>query len=141
MTKSHKIRGDKGQAGTKPLVGGVLHDDRGNAVWHWVTDTARHAALSTSSVLKRLNVSNLSLEETLDQERRQSAAWASYTAAAASGRTAAGKAAARKGAPGKAAAPGTGAASGKAAATGKSTGAVQHKPRARSWWRRLFQRR
>ena len=134
MTKSHKIRGGKthadhdqaghGQADNrpagdpKPLVGGVLHDDRGNAVWHWATDTARHAAVSTSALLKRLNVASLSLEETQDQERRRAAAWASYSAAAASGKPA----------------------SGKTAAPAKAAAAA--KPRIRSsWWRRLFQRR
>lgn len=126
LTKSHKIRGGKshagqGQAGDpKPLVGGVLHDDRGNAVWHWATDTARHAAVSTSALLKRLNVSSLSLEETEDKEQRQAAAWASYTAIAAAGKPAPAK--------------GKGEAPAKAAATAK--------PRIRSsWWRRLFQRR
>jgi hypothetical protein len=149
LTKSHKIRGGKshagpdqlgpsqadrgqadrgqanrGQAGEpKPLVGGVLHDDRGNAVWHWATDTARHAAVSTSALLKRLNVSSLSLEETQDEERRQAAAWASYSASALAGKTAPGKPA-----------------TGKTAAPAKSATAAKPRIRA-SWWRRLFQRR
>jgi hypothetical protein len=153
LTKSHKIRAGKGpadagkpgqsQAGSpgnpgiagsreareaKRLEGGVLHDDRGNAVWHWASDTARNAAVSTSALLRRLNVSSLSLEETRDEERRQAAAWVSFTAAAAAGKPAAGKTAPVKAVPGKAGAPGTGAAAGR--------------PRPRtSWWRRLFQRR
>jgi hypothetical protein len=130
LTKSHKIRGGnshsghgqgqegQGQAGNrpagdpKPLAGGVLHDDRGNAVWHWASDTARNAAVSTSALLKRLNVSSLSLEETRDEERRQAAAWASYSASATPGKPSPGKK------------------------------PVAGKPRIRSsWWRRLFQRR
>ncbi len=134
MTKSHKIRGGKshsghgqGQAGDgqvgqgqadsrqaaspKPLAGGVLHDDRGNAVWHWASETARNAAVSTSALLKRLNVSSLSLDETRDEERRQAAAWASYSATATPGKPAPGKPAAAK------------------------------PPIRSSWWRRLFQRR
>lgn len=160
LTKSQKNRAGKGQAETgqpgsgapgqgnaghreareaKPLVGGVLHDDRGNAVWHWASDTARNAAVSTSALLRRLNVSSLSLDETQDEERRQAAAWAAYTAAAAA---AAGKSAA----PGKAAPTGKSAPTGKTGAPGKTaasgTGAVPGKPRVRtSWWRRLFQRR
>jgi hypothetical protein len=156
LTKSHKIRAGKGQADAgqagngkpgdgqggsreageaRPLEGGVLHDDRGNAVWHWASDTARNAAVSTSALLRRLNVSSLSLEETRDEERRQAAAWASYSAAAASGKA---------GAPGKAAPSGKAAPGkttpGKAAAHGG--GAAPVKPRVRrSWWRRLFQRR
>jgi hypothetical protein len=134
LTKSHKIRGGKshsghgqGQAGDgqvgqgqadsrqaaspKPLAGGVLHDDRGNAVWHWASETARNAAVSTSALLKRLNVSSLSLDETRDEERRQAAAWASYSATATPGKPAPGKPAAAK------------------------------PPIRSSWWRRLFQRR
>jgi hypothetical protein len=159
LTKSHKNRAGKGQAETgqqqgsgapgqgnagnreareaKPLVGGVLHDDRGNAVWHWASDTARNAAVSTSALLRRLNVSSLSLEETQDEERRQAAAWAAYSAAAAAGKSAV---------PGKSALTGKSAPAGKTGAPGKTaasgTGAVPGKPRVRtSWWRRLFQRR
>jgi hypothetical protein len=143
LTKSHKIRGGKSHSGhghgqgqgqvgdgqvgqgqadsrqaasPKPLAGGVLHDDRGNAVWHWASETARNAAVSTSALLKRLNVSSLSLDETRDEERRQAAAWASYSATATPGKPAAGKPAAAKPAPGK-------------------------PPIRSSWWRRLFQRR
>lgn len=48
---------------TKPLAGGVRHDARGNAVWQWATETARHAVASTSQLLRRLDVSSLSLED------------------------------------------------------------------------------
>ena len=72
--------------------------------------------MSTSALLKRLNVSSLSLEETLDEERRQAAAWVSHSAAAAPVKPSA------------------------VNANAKVTGVSRHKPRARSWWRRLFQR-
>jgi hypothetical protein len=48
---------------TKPLAGGVRHDARGNAVWQWASETARHAAASTSQLLRRLDVSSLSLQD------------------------------------------------------------------------------
>ena len=41
----------------------MKHDARGNAVWQWATETARHAVASTSQLLRRLDVSSLSLEE------------------------------------------------------------------------------
>jgi hypothetical protein len=59
VTKSDPSKPDK----TKPLIGGVQHDSRGNAVWQWATETARHAVASTSQLLRRLDVSSLSLEE------------------------------------------------------------------------------
>ena len=52
----------------KPLGGGVKHDARGNAVWQWATETARHAVASTSQLLRRLDVSSLSLEELNEDE-------------------------------------------------------------------------
>jgi hypothetical protein len=42
--------------------GQVRHDDRGNAVWHWATDTARTAMASTSQLLRKLDLTGLSLE-------------------------------------------------------------------------------
>jgi hypothetical protein len=47
----------------KPRLGEVRHDDRGQAVWHWAVDTARNAINSTSQLLRKLDLSNLSLEE------------------------------------------------------------------------------
>jgi hypothetical protein len=44
--------------------GRVVHDDRGNAVWDWVKDTARIAIDSTSRLLKRLEVPELKVEDT-----------------------------------------------------------------------------
>ncbi len=45
-------------------TGRVVHDERGNAVWDWVKDTARTAIDSTSRLLKRLEVPELTLEDT-----------------------------------------------------------------------------
>jgi hypothetical protein len=136
----------------KPLAGAVLHDDRGNAVWHWTSETARNAVASTSALLKRLNVANLSLEESLEKtrvEESRQAAWVAYSAAAAAARAAAPRKAAagarlatpgNAGAPGKAVAPGKGTPAAKPIAPGK--GVVAAKSRARvSLWRQLFQRR
>src|ERR1700733_7404317 len=66
VSKSDQSKPDK----IKPLGGGVKHDARGNAVWQWATETARHAVASTSQLLRRLDVSSLSLEEL--QEDQQS---------------------------------------------------------------------
>ena len=47
----------------KPRLGEVRHDERGQAVWHWAVDTARNAITSTSQLLRKLDLSGLSLEE------------------------------------------------------------------------------
>jgi hypothetical protein len=47
----------------KPRLGEVRHDDRGQAVWHWAVDTARNAINSTSQLLRKLDLSGLSLED------------------------------------------------------------------------------
>jgi hypothetical protein len=44
--------------------GRVTHDERGNAVWEWVTTATRQAILSATSLLRKLDSSELSLEET-----------------------------------------------------------------------------
>jgi hypothetical protein len=44
--------------------GRVVHDERGNAVWDWIKDTARIAVDSTSRLLKRLEVPELKVEDT-----------------------------------------------------------------------------
>jgi hypothetical protein len=44
--------------------GRVVHDERGNAIWQWVTTTTKNAILSGTSLLKKLDSSGLSLEET-----------------------------------------------------------------------------
>ena len=42
--------------------GEVRHDDRGNAVWHWAADTARTAIQSASQILRKLDLTGLSIE-------------------------------------------------------------------------------
>jgi hypothetical protein len=54
-------------------AGRVIHDERGNAVWDWLKDTARIAIDSTSRLLMRLEVPELTMEEdTREQERMES---------------------------------------------------------------------
>jgi hypothetical protein len=52
------------------LAGRIVHDARGNAVWDWVKDTARIAIDSTSRLLRKLEVPELKVEDTQDQELR-----------------------------------------------------------------------
>jgi hypothetical protein len=100
----------------KPLVGAVRHDTRGNAVWQWAAETARHAVVSTSQLLRRLDASSLKLEE-LDENKAKQAGFNPYDGAATARAPAAKKPGSKKSPP----------------------AAVR---RARtSWWRRLFQRR
>jgi len=61
-------------ADSKPAptaTGRVVHDERGNAVWDWVKDTARIAIDSTSRLLMRLEVPELQVEDTAEQEQRK----------------------------------------------------------------------
>ncbi len=51
-------------------AGRVIHDERGNAVWDWLKDTARIAIDSTSRLLRRLEVPELKVEDTQEQELR-----------------------------------------------------------------------
>lgn len=148
----------------KSLFAAVRHDDRGNAVLQWASDTARHAVVSTSSLLKRLDVSSLSLEDTLDEKRRRADGQPSFSLPAAApkarttaqsaapGKAAPGKVTPGKSTPGKAAPVTAGAAKGVAAGSAAGPGAAKRtgstaprpgtRPAARSsWWRRLFERR
>ena len=43
--------------------GEIRHNERGQAVWHWAVDTARNAINSTSQLLRKLDLSELSLED------------------------------------------------------------------------------
>jgi len=43
-----------------------VHDERGNAVWNWVKDTGRFCINSTSVLLKKLEISDLSIEGSKD---------------------------------------------------------------------------
>jgi hypothetical protein len=133
----------------KSLFAAVRHDDRGNAVLQWASDTARHAVVSTSSLLKRLDVSSLSLEDTLDEKRRRADGQPSFSLPAAAPKA---RTTAQSAAPGKAASVTAGAAKGVAAGSAAGPGAAKRtgstaprpgtRPAARSsWWRRLFERR
>ena len=57
--------GDEEDSGKKPRLrrAGMTHDARGNAVWQWAVDSGRHLKVSTSQLLKRLEVPGLKLEE------------------------------------------------------------------------------
>jgi hypothetical protein len=144
LTKSDKTEPGK----PKPPPGGVRHDARGNAVWQWASETARHAVVSTTQLLRRLDVSGLSLQEPEDDKQPPKAA--SKTTAstpAPSGRAATAKPAApvRKTQAGfnpyEGAAMPRAAAGKKTPSAGKKTPSAAPVPRRRSWWRRLFQRR
>lgn len=50
--------------------GRVSHDDRGNAVWDWLKETGRNAIESTSRLLKKLEMPQLKVEDTKDEELR-----------------------------------------------------------------------
>ena len=60
------------RAATEPAApaGRVVHDERGNAVWDWLKDTARMAVDSTSRLLRRLEVPELKVEETQEKDLR-----------------------------------------------------------------------
>ena len=51
-------------------AGRIVHDERGNAVWDWLKDTARTAIDSTSRLLRKLEVPELKMEDTQSQELR-----------------------------------------------------------------------
>jgi hypothetical protein len=51
-------------------AGHVVHDSRGNAVWQWVKDTGRHAIESTSALLKKLELPELKVHDSKDDELR-----------------------------------------------------------------------
>ena len=120
MSKSQQPKPQK----TKPLAGGVRHDARGNAVWQWASETARHAAASTSQLLRRLDASDLKLEE-LDENKLSpgEAGFNPYDGAEVTRAANARQAAAGKKAP-----------------AAKKPSAAPARVR-RSWWRALFRRR
>ena len=51
-------------------AGRIVHDERGNAIWDWLKDTARTAIDSTSRLLRKLEVPELKVEDTRSQELR-----------------------------------------------------------------------
>ena len=52
------------------VTGKVVHDERGNAVWDWVAQTSRVALNATSRLLRKLEATDLKMEDTKDQELR-----------------------------------------------------------------------
>ena len=56
--------------GTDSAAGRVVHDSRGNAVWQWVKDTGRQAIESTSALLKKLELPELKVRDSKDDELR-----------------------------------------------------------------------
>src|SRR3984957_6528959 len=135
VTKSDPGKPDK----IKPLGGGVKHEARGNVVWQWATETARHAVASTSHLLRRLDVSSLSLEA-LQEDQHAPKSPKSQPKAQPT----------RPAAPGKPAAPPSrergfnpydGGAIARAAAHKKQQQPAVFKRARAPWCRRLFQRR
>jgi len=106
----------------------VRHDARGNAVWQWASDTARHAIASTSQLLRRLDASDIKLEAPDETKLPRAEAGFNPYEGAAVGRSA------------PASQPGAkGAAASRSPATKRPT--TPRSSARRSWWRRLFQRR
>jgi hypothetical protein len=68
VVKALVSKDDKRPESDERNSGQVKHDDRGNAVWHWASDTARTAMASTSQLLRKLDLSSLSLES--DQQKQ-----------------------------------------------------------------------
>src|SRR5580658_1664198 len=58
------VPGAKPPVSTKLTPGAVSHDAQGKGILMWAAVTARHLALTTSQVLRRLDHSELSLDET-----------------------------------------------------------------------------
>jgi hypothetical protein len=49
------------KTGERKRSGRVRHDAGGRAIWEWAVESGRHAIDSTSRLLKKLNISDLSL--------------------------------------------------------------------------------
>jgi hypothetical protein len=49
-------------------AGRIVHDERGNAIWSWIKETSRAAIESTSHLLKKLEVPELTMEDTRNNE-------------------------------------------------------------------------
>ena len=106
----------------------MRHDARGNAVWQWASDTARHAIASTSQLLRRLEVSDIKLEAPDETKLPRGEAGFNPYEGAAVGRSA------------PASRPGAKSTAASKAPTTKRPTAPPPSAR-RSWWRRLLQRR
>ena len=126
---------DKPKPGTKP-AGEVRHDERGHAVWQWASDSARHAITSTSSLLRRLDVSGLSIAE--DPAEKKAAETRKPTVATSiNGRPIEAKPAAVAVAARPAAAPSAARAG---AVKPEALSPVSRAGSKNPWWRRLFRR-
>ena len=51
---------------TTDSTGRVRHDERGTAVWDWALDTGVFDALSSSGLMRRLEVTHLKMQESVD---------------------------------------------------------------------------
>ena len=51
-------------------TGRVRHDERGNAVWDWLSQTSRICIEATSRLLKKLETPELKIETKMDEELR-----------------------------------------------------------------------
>lgn len=56
--------------GVKPPSGQVRHDAQGKGVLTWAAETARHLALTTSQVLRKLDHSGLAIDDTAPRGKR-----------------------------------------------------------------------
>jgi hypothetical protein len=79
QSKSHPGPQAKSQPGSQAskeaapqqgASGRVVHDARGNAVWDWVKETSRIAIESTSRLLRKLEITELKVEDSKDEELR-----------------------------------------------------------------------
>lgn len=48
---------------TTESTGRIRHDERGTAVWDWALDTGTFNALSATGILRRLEVADLTMQE------------------------------------------------------------------------------
>ena len=120
--------------------GRIVHDERGNAVWDWIKETSRIAIDSTSRLLKRLEVPELKVEDTqnnnelsLESDRDAGGGYNPYGGSTSGGRAAPGRGVSRSGPGGANSRGGTGVGSGTSdnAASGRS-GASASRPNSNS---------
>lgn len=123
------------KTGDSARPGAVTHDTRGNAVWRWAVQTGKHAIDSTSSMLRRLDVPGLSIE---DDEALPGKS-GPETPAAEPGKRVGYDPYGRSTAPEKPLKPGR--AAPPAGTKAPSPPARAPEPRRPSWWSRLFGRR
>jgi hypothetical protein len=115
--------------------GRIVHDERGNAIWDWIKETSRIAIESTSHLLKKLEVPELKVEDTqennelkVESDRDAGGGYNPYGGSTSGGKTAAprggagsaGSRGATSGSPGSGATRSTG--TGSTRASGNSAG-------------------